>query len=435
MLQNCFNKNLNNFLINLDEQKNLVIALSGGSDSMALLHLANSFVKSQNIKTKNFINIRAIHINHGISAKAFEWEQHCKDWCAKLAIKLDIFRIKIETGTGIEERARKARYDIFIENLSDTDILLMGHHQDDALETFFLNLFRGSGTRGLASIPNFRPLGKGLLYRPILNVAKQDILLYLSKTNLTWVDDDSNQDTSILRNFLRIEILPKLESKFKNIRKNFVTSIELSKDAEILLGELACEDLKKLEFDFNQQSLKWSSFCKLSDNRRNNVLRYLQKIYQFAPISAPMLKNLNSKINANLNLSTTNIGIIGWADVELRQFNDKLYIGEKRYFAPLNKNLLIKWNGAYGAKNLENILEDIKTEFLPNLPIGEYKITARKSASVIFYKGMHRKTKKLLQEKNIAPWVREQLPFIWQADQLIAIGNLIIADNLIKPKK
>lgn len=416
MIKASFFNNLTNFLDEFTQIQNLVIALSGGSDSMALLELAHKFA-IKNDFAKNNKKIYAIHINHGINSQALEWEEHCKRWCDNFDIELSIFRLKIKKGSALEERARLARYAIFEENLKANELLLMAHHQDDLLETFLLNLFRGSGSRGLASIPMQRKLGDSWLLRPLLDVPKHDILDYLTKSQLTWVNDNSNKDTNILRNFLRIEILPKIEQNFDNLRSNFLTTIDLSKNTEVLLADLALEDLHKLEFDFDEQTINWSLFCELSDLRRNNLLRFIQKKYNFPPINKAMLDELNNLAKAK----NKNIGIIGWADIELRTFANKLFFANKQYYAPLPKDLHISWNGV-------DCVPNIKESVLPKLPLSKYTITDRKESCKIFYKGMNRSVKKLLQEKNIAPWQRNQLPFVWYEDKLISVGKEFIAD-------
>lgn len=416
MLETHFNKKLTEFLQDLNTKKNLVIALSGGSDSMALIHLAQAYVKKHpNLK------LWAIHINHGISSQALKWEYHCKKWCDFFNIEIKIFRTKVHRGAGLEERAREARYKIFAENLTSQDLLLMGHHQDDAIETLMLNMFRASGTRGLASIPKSRSFAGILLFRPFLTCPKSSILNYLAKHKLSWVDDDSNTDTSILRNFLRLEALPKIEQKFPNLKQNLSTSIKIAEETESLLADLAQEDLKKLEFNTKEQYLNWQLFCEFSRSRQKNILRHIQKIYKFPPINTPML-------DAFTNLAKTktqDMGIFSWSNIELRLFDNRLYFNTKDYFAPLSIKEAQYWNGA-------SALLGIKNEFLPRLPIGDYQISARRTGAKIFYKGMNRKVKKLLQEKKIAPWVREQLPFIWQKNELICVGNIIIADNFNK---
>lgn len=421
MLEYWFNRNIENFLEKLEKKegrKKFLVALSGGSDSMALLKLACNYPAYLTFEKKR--RVSAIHINHGISPNAEEWENLCKEWCDIFKIDLKIFRIKIKPGAGLEERARKARYAIFEKNLQKYEVLLMGHHQDDLLETFLINLFRGSSSRGLSSIPASRPLGKSLLFRPFLDRPKTEILEYLQTTNLNWVEDESNKDTSILRNYLRLEILPKFETKFSNLRENLLKTVELSKSTEALLADLARQDLEKLDFDFSAHTFNYKKFCTLSAIKRNNILRYIQKIYDFQPISSPMLENLNTHINSYFD---ENFGIFSWADIEMRVFQNLIYIQKQEFFQPIEEDFSKNWTG-------DCEVEGVKKEFLPKLPVGDYKITGRKASAKIFYKGMNRKAKKLMQEKKLAPWVRDQQPFIWQKDKLIAIGKEIISDSV-----
>jgi Predicted ATPase of the PP-loop superfamily implicated in cell cycle control len=109
-----------------------------------------------------------------------------------------------------------------------------------------LQLFRGSGIAGLASMPKEKILGKGTHYRPMLNLDKAQIIDYAKKHKLRWIEDDSNKNTNFRRNFLRLEIMPKLETVYKNLTKTLFRSAKHQSEALKLTRELADIDIKKI---------------------------------------------------------------------------------------------------------------------------------------------------------------------------------------------
>ena len=129
--------------------KEILVAYSGGIDSTALLYLANKFSKKHNK------NIKAIHVNHNINIKSKNWEKHCQVFCNSLNIPLIIksINIDIKPGQSLEERAREERYKAINLASNQHTLLMTGHHIDDQVETFFYNLLRGSGTKGLSAMP------------------------------------------------------------------------------------------------------------------------------------------------------------------------------------------------------------------------------------------------------------------------------------------
>ena len=141
--------------------KQIVVALSGGIDSVVLLDFLNKQHRG---------NVRAIHINHNLSKSSKEWSQFCEDLCNKNNIRFKSFNIYIDKSANLEESARKKRYLALTSELKKDEILCTAHHQDDQAETFLLQLFRGSGVAGLAAISQNKNLSDSELYRPFLNL-------------------------------------------------------------------------------------------------------------------------------------------------------------------------------------------------------------------------------------------------------------------------
>ena len=145
----------------------------------------------------------------------------------------------------------------------------MGHHLDDLIETFFLRALRGSGIEGLSSIPKERPLGKGKLIRPFLTISKSEILAKAKKDKLNFINDPSNKDISFDRNYLRNEILPKIEKRWPSYRKNLKQLTENLKESSDLLIAHAEKDFNEVKVKKNLISLR--KFLSLSIIRQKNV--------------------------------------------------------------------------------------------------------------------------------------------------------------------
>ncbi|MBR2012606.1 MAG: tRNA lysidine(34) synthetase TilS [Clostridia bacterium] len=187
----------------------LTVALSGGSDSVALLHLLKEL-------PERTFSLQAAHIEHGIRGEASRRDlEFCRALCEDWEIPLHIFEgdapaLAKEQGMSLEEAARALRYG-FLDSFADGQMRFCAtaHHRRDREETFFINLYRGSGSSGLSGIKARR----GGYLRPLLEWEKEEILSYCEAQGLPYVWDETNEDTSYLRNFLRHEILPRLNQR------------------------------------------------------------------------------------------------------------------------------------------------------------------------------------------------------------------------------
>jgi tRNA(Ile)-lysidine synthase len=181
----------------------IAVGLSGGVDSVVLLHR----LKQQ------FPRVRAIHVHHGLSPNADAWAQFCRVLCKRLDVPLVVRKVSVRrTGRGLEAAAREARYAAFAKEKADT--IVLAHNLDDQAETVLMNLLRGAGLRGASGMAERAPLGSKTLLRPLLDVPRKEILAYARAHDLAWIEDESNADESLTRNFIRRRVGPLLEQKF-----------------------------------------------------------------------------------------------------------------------------------------------------------------------------------------------------------------------------
>ena len=187
----------------------VVVGLSGGSDSVALL-----LVLRELSHHGGFSVVGAAHLNHQLRETAGRDEAFCRALGDRLGIRvliegIDVLRYARALGLSIEDAARRNRYE-FLSRSADAlgaDTIAVGHTQDDQAETFLLKVARGAGLTGLAGIFPRR----GQVVRPLLEASRADLQSWLRATGETWVDDESNADLGIARNRIRHVVLPELD--------------------------------------------------------------------------------------------------------------------------------------------------------------------------------------------------------------------------------
>jgi len=254
----------------------LCVGLSGGCDSVVLLHLLASLGLGG--------RLQAIHVHHGLSANADRWAVFCADHCQHLGVPFVLERVSVDprSGNGIEAAARAARYEGFAR--CARDLLLLGHHRGDQAETLLFNLLRGAGVAGAAGIPVERRERELRILRPLLEVPREEIEAYARANDLAWVGDESNSDTGLTRNFLRHEILPALGERFPAAERSLARAAAHFAEADGLLAELAAADWQSMA---QGGALPLAKLRQLSLPRLRNLLRYrLRQLGWQAPASA-----------------------------------------------------------------------------------------------------------------------------------------------------
>ena len=245
----------------------IAVALSGGRDSMALLDVAALW------STKRGTLLSAIHVHHGLSPNADDWAQFCAKACAERDIAFTVRRVHVETcaRASLEATARRMRYaalrDAAIE--AGIDVVLLAHHQDDQAETLLLQLARGAGPHGLASMPVARRDGPIVWLRPMLGVTRAAIEAYARARAFEWVDDESNVNTRFRRNAWRHRIIPLIASVASGYPATVARAAEHQADAAHLLDELALLDAGT---GYDGSSLTRSTLQALSRSRAGNLL-------------------------------------------------------------------------------------------------------------------------------------------------------------------
>jgi tRNA(Ile)-lysidine synthase len=399
--------------------KSMTVALSGGVDSVALLHLLHSLQK------KHQFTLNAMHVHHGLSKNADKWVKFCEKLCMKLSVSLDVQYIQLphKKSLGIEGEARRLRYEKLLK--TKTDLIVLAHHEDDQAETFLLQLIRGAGVKGLSSMAHFDATKK--LWRPLLNTSKIDIENYAKQHKLKWIEDESNQNTDFDRNFIRSKVLPILKNRFGHIIKVISRSSAHLAEAQNLLDDLAKIDLKSyLKSNDYKYKLQVKTLNKLSLTRTKNVLRYWLELNDQLMPSKDLLDELlrqvlTAKKDAELKIQLSK-------NHEIRRYQDEIFIVKKNQ--QKQKNYEILWNGESeillpNGSKLK--FKKVKGKGISLEKIKDKKlIISNRKGGESFKPDSKRPTKKvkqLLQESDLPPWERENLSLIFVGDELASVPN------------
>ena len=407
----------------VDSAPQILVGVSGGMDSMLLLTLLLEQVDPRRLKV--------IHINHGISANADGWQALVAEYCDRVGVSYYIEKVEVTaSGQGLEGAARKARYAVFERLLEKDDVLFLAHHGDDQVETVLYRLLRGAGSKGLAGIPASRPLSKGTLIRPFLDWCKQDLEREAQGRGLKWHEDESNADNSFDRNYLRNKVIPLLASRWPEYLQSVTRSAILSGQADQLSRDLAIEDLRNL--DSREERAGWSisitAMQSLPQLRQKNILRYWPEIHGLPALGPKIIDEILSSV---LEASGDANPQVIWQSQCWRRFQDRLYLlkigGEEIQCDNLDWDLQSSVKLGDGSELRLEVSEGrgIISE------IGSVRVCYRRGGERCKPIGRNHSNslKKLLQEYQIPPWLRDRVPLLYVGDQLIAVGDLWICEG------
>jgi tRNA(Ile)-lysidine synthase len=444
--------------------RRVAVGLSGGVDSVVLLDVLGRLRKDSRLA------LSAVHVNHQINVHALEWEAFCKALCQARGVALTVRRVQVlRHGSGVEAEARNLRYQAY--GGIEADFVALAHHLDDQVETFLLQLLRGAGPKGLAAMPVVRKYegatGKGkdeggrmkaegtaksdqrdtssfilppssldlhpssfilhpCILRPLLEVTRSEIGAYAKARKLEWIEDDSNTDSRYDRNFLRNELLPRLEARFPAYRETLSRASRNLADFSELAEELAALDSRA----FSDGVVPVESLRGLSDARALNLLRRL-----FASRGLPMPNRTRLEealrqcraagADAEVHVSFGNHG--------LRCFRGQVGIVEESGEMPVDWNT--RWDGR------RELLLPAGLGMLRARPALGEGIAARHFAQQgVTVRGRsggermrpaddrpRRTLKNLLQETAVPPWERERMPLLFIGDALAWVPGIGVA--------
>ncbi len=404
----------------------LCVGLSGGRDSVVLLHALAAMVASAGLP----LTLTAVHVHHGLSANADAWADFCARFCQECAVPLLIVRVDVprESGEGPEAAARRMRHGVFAGCAADW--LALAHHRDDQAETVLLNLLRGAGIAGAAGMLAERPQPRGpSLVRPLLEVPRAALERYAAGHALRRIVDESNDDLHMRRNFLRHEVLPRLEEKFAGAGKSLGRAAGHFAEASALLDELAAIDHAALAAPSGRIAL--AGFNALSAARAGNLLRHAWTSAGFRAPDARWIAEALRQLAATTALSET---CLATADGELHVYRGELHLIGQRPAVP---DRPLPWSGeealpwAGGRVRFTPVIGAGLRRTL--LTAGAVTLRARQGGERLQLDARRprRSLRNLLQEAAMPPWQRELLPLLWCDAQLAWVGGLGSATAMV----
>ncbi|MEJ0040637.1 MAG: tRNA lysidine(34) synthetase TilS [Gammaproteobacteria bacterium] len=324
----------------------LCVALSGGVDSVTLLAALAACARKPSIAGRlrrtppsraasersassaarrlRASSLRAIHVHHGLHPNANAWAAYCSSLAGKLGVPLQVIKVRVPRprGASLEASARDARYAALAGALRPGEVLLTGHHQDDQLETVFLQLLRGAGVAGLAAMPDVVPFAGGRLARPLLTRSRVDLEDWARAHDLAWIDDDTNTDERFDRNYLRRTVLPLVRERWPGAGAAVSRAARHAAEARRLLDAVARADVERASVG---ASLSAQTLRALDADRRRNALRFW---ITRAGFTVPDTRRLDELAGPLLDARADANPQVRWNDTRVERHADVLSIRE-----------------------------------------------------------------------------------------------------------
>ncbi|MEX0584581.1 MAG: tRNA lysidine(34) synthetase TilS [Natronospirillum sp.] len=402
----------------------VLVAYSGGLDSTVLLWAAHTLWPGR---------VKAFHVNHGLQAKAEAWVEHCRLVCQSWNIPLTVSVPTLGTGASVEAQARTARYEVFADALSDGQRLLLAHHRDDQLETMLFRLVRGSGIDGLAGMPARRSLGAGELVRPWLDLPQSELTAAAEYWRLNWVDDPSNRDRQLERNFIRYELMPLLRSRWPSVDDALARS-----HRHVAVAAQRLNYLDGVQLTQRLQADGSLDIKGLSDPIAG--IPVLRLWLHRQGVSLATERQINHLWDDVVCSADDAQGLFRRGPHDVRRHQNRLYVVPRLPPLAINQQ---SWDPAQDialSAPAWGVLSCKAVRSGPRLDQGRLNQALTKAPlQVRFRQGgeyMHpvgrqggRDLKRLLQESGLPPWWRARVPLVYCQDQLIAVADLLVAQD------
>ena len=418
----------------------IAIALSGGLDSSALLHLAHAYAQARGVA------LVAFHIHHGLSPNADAWQAHCEQACAALGVTFEVRRVELvrKEKTGTEEAARKSRYAALgaLCREHGVQLLFTAHHQDDQAETVLLQLLRGSGTAGLSGMdaanaaPDLLANPDLVMVRPLLPASRKQLAAYVAEHGIAYINDESNDNPRFARNALRHKVMPALAEAFPGFQERFARSAQHAQSAQRLLTELAQQDLAMC---LDGDCIVIAKLRTLSTDRSYNLLRYWfgtrdLRMPSAAWLSEMLTQLLEARDGAQL--------LVTHPDCHVRRHRDRLHLtpkladleGTREDEFDQTPGTSFVWNGesemafpAYGGVLHFDVATDASAGLAPEWLRGQKLVIEFRKGGERLKPAHNRPTRGLkyhYQALGIPAWERGRLPLVRADKQMLFAAGI-----------
>lgn len=404
------------------------VAYSGGLDSHVLLHALHS------LRRELGAELRAVHVDHRLHPDSHTWARHCEAVCRDLDVPVTVLTVEAAAGPGEspEAAAREARYAALREHLQPGETLLTAHQLDDQAETVLLQLLRGAGPAGLASMAPWRFFGPGSLARPLLAFTREVLDAYAREQGLSWLEDPSNADPHYDRNFLRHEVLPRLAERWPSFAATLGRAARHQAEADELLNELAAVDLQTAALGTDRLSI--TALEALSPARQRNLLR---RWIRSLGLSVPDHRQLEAIRLEAAGARADAAPRVAWPGGEVRRYRKALYALPEAPSAACSE--VYVWEDTSRPLAIPGLgrvqMEPAETGLAPDALLQtEVSIRFRHGGEQCRLPGRGtRPLKDLFQECGIPPWQRGRIPLLYVGDALAAVVGHCICEPFAAP--
>lgn len=388
------------FLSNFDINKKYVVALSGGVDSAVLAFLATKYSK----------NVRSIFVNHNQNHST-DLELQAKYIANQLGIAFVSLQTSLEPNAS-ETQMRNVRMKVLKMNIEEEEYLLFGHTLSDRVETFFMNLFRGTRLQGLKSTP----VKVNKIIRPLLAVSKQEVITYAKKNKINYLDDETNFDNQINRNWIRNVIFDEVKDRFTGSLEDKINQI-----------------ISEVEYALPAET---------------RFLKFIKSSKGYVEIPISMINFNNPELISSFSIISKLLGMSGMESKEIDKIKEVIASGNQvsfygNWFCLKSSSLLIFVNKhlwseqsnqdklSYGYLNLEKV-EKVTSHNKWNLaiPLRSKNISTRtlENGDKIRVNGTHQKVTEVIRSFGIKGIMKEVWPMMILDDEIIWLPGIRKSD-------
>ena len=384
-----------------------VVGFSGGVDSTALLHWLSHL--------SDRLPILALHVNHQLDPDAHYWAEAAANFSASLGIDYQVVSVDVASGGSVEAAARAARYAAFEAVLGPGDLLILGHHADDQVETVVMNMLRGSERPGLQGMPSDRVVGQASLVRPFLKVERARLIAYAESHGLEWIEDPSNARVQHDRNFLRHDVLPTLDQRFLGWRRRIKTALARDESFGQAVDEAVSRDL---EVCLDGLGLRVDRLIKHSHARQRMILRrFLGERCPQQP-SGRAIDEFLDQLRSSKAQGRAELLVGDWT---LDSDRGWIFLVSQKD-APLW--LPEQWQGERFRRSGRLLLCQHSVRGGLQKPISQYRMSAMHLGLKI-QRGHHQDVRELLRAAGIPRWLRERLPVVMEGESVVMVPAVL----------
>ncbi|KAF1022842.1 MAG: tRNA(Ile)-lysidine synthase [Acinetobacter bereziniae] len=381
-------------------------------DSMLLLHLMVQLFPHQ---------VRAIYVNHQLQTASDDWADFVAQQCTTLQIPYILQTVQVAEGN-LENQARQARYDAYLQHLQTNEVLVLAHHQQDQAETLILRLLSGAGVAGLSAMQAVDYREQLTIWRPLLETSREQICQWVEQLKIAYINDPTNLDTHYDRAWCRHELWHILQSRYPKMQQAVARTSYLMQDANEILNEVLQQDLI---FCGDAERLDLIKLKQLSLARQRQLLSTWMKGEELYRPAFEMVLRLQDEV---IESKTDAQAALHWNHFYYLRYQNHLYrVEQKQYLAAKSAPLLPEQelqfqlhqqlqftSGVFQVERfkigLSYALFDRKLTLKPRLGGEKIHLYGRMGTWPL---------KKAIQEAHIFPWKRHTI-------QILSVDNVML---------